>query len=239
MLSILVPCYNEELLVKSSFKEIIKSLKSNKIKKYEIILIDDGSVDKSLTIVEKLQEKNKNIKIIKNKKNYGMGYNFFTGIKKSKGKYLILLPADNSHPASEISKMLNYIGSDYDLVTTYYSNHNKSRSIFRNLFTLAYTPVLNFIFGTNFKYFNGLTLYKTKDLKSLKFKNSSFSYQIEIFVYLFHKRKLKTKVIPTILKDRKKGSKAFRVKNSVQVIFSIIRIFYQSIFYRISNFLNQ
>ena len=229
MLSILVPCYNEELLVKSSFKEIIKSLKSNKIKKYEIILIDDGSVDKSLTIVEKLQEKN----------NYGMGYNFFTGNKKSKGKYLILLPADNSHPASEISKMLNYIGSDYDLVTTYYSNHNKSRSIFRNLFTLAYTPVLNFIFGTNFKYFNGLTLYKTKDLKSLKFKNSSFSYQIEIFVYLFHKRKLKTKVIPTILKDRKKGSKAFRVKNSVQVIFSIIRIFYQSIFYRISNFLNQ
>ena len=100
MLSILVPCYNEELLVKSSFKEIIKSLKSNKIKKYEIILIDDGSVDKSLTIVEKLQKKNKNIKIIKNKKNYGMGYNFFTGIKKSKGKYLILLPADNSHPAS-------------------------------------------------------------------------------------------------------------------------------------------
>jgi len=239
VLTILVPCFNEELLVKDSFKEIFKSLKLKKIKKYEIILIDDDSTDSSLSIVKKLKSKNKNIKIIKNKKNYGMGYNFFTGIKKSKGKYLILLPADNSHPASEICKMLNYINTEYDLVTTYYSNHNKSRSIFRNMFTLIYTPFLNIIFGTNFKYFNGLTLYKTRDLKNLKFKNSSFSYQIEIFVYLFHKSKLKTKVIPTILKDRKKGSKAFRLKNSIQVIFSIIRIFLQSICYRISNFLNK
>jgi len=235
MLSVIIPCFNEEKLVKKSFLEILKAIKLSKIYKYEIIFIDDGSDDKSCLIVEKLREKNKNIKIIKNPKNLGIGYNFFKGVKTSKGKYLIQIPADNSHSSIEISKILKLINKKYDLVTTYYSN-NAERSAFRNIFTLVYTPFLNLIYGTNFPYFNGLTLYKTKDLKKIKFNNSSFSYQIEIFVYLFHKNKPKIKVVPTILKDRKKGSKAFKLKNSVLVVVSIFKIFVKSVFYRLSNF---
>ena len=234
MLSVIIPCYNEEKLVKKTISEVLKAIKFCKIKKYEIIFIDDGSKDGSLEIVRKSFKKSKKIRIYKNEKNFGIGYNFFRGVSKSKGKYLILIPSDNSHPASEISKILKFINSEYDIVTTYYSNNNQ-RSFFRNLFTLIYTPFLNFLYGTNFPYFNGLTLYKLKDLKSLKFKNSSFSYQIEIFVYLFHKCNLKAKVIPTILKDRKKHSKAFRLKNSILVLISIVRIFFDSVIYRISN----
>ena len=74
-----------------------------------------------------------------------------------------------------------------------------------------------------FPYFNGITLYRSRLLKKLDFKNSSFSYQIEIFVFLYHRYNLKIKIIPTILKDRKKGSKAFRVKNSFIVIVSVIK----------------
>lgn len=238
MLSVIIPCYNEEKLVKKTISEVLKAIKFCKIKKYEIIFIDDGSKDGSLEIVRKSFKKSKKIRIYKNEKNFGIGYNFFRGVSKSKGKYLILIPSDNSHPASEISKILKFINSEYDIVTTYYSNNNQ-RSFFRNLFTLIYTPFLNFLYGTNFPYFNGLTLYKLKDLKSLKFKNSSFSYQIEIFVYLFHKYNLKAKVIPTILKDRKKYSKAFRLKNSILVLISIVRIFFDSVIYRISNIFNK
>ena len=57
-----------------------------------------------------------------------------------------------------------FINHKYDLVTTYYSNSNE-RSFFRNLFTSVYTPFLNFLYGTDLPYFNGLTLYKTKHLK--------------------------------------------------------------------------
>ena len=238
MLSVVIPCYNEEKLVKKTISEILKAIKFCKIKKYEIIFIDDGSKDRSLEIVKKSFKKSKKIRIYKNEKNFGIGYNFFKGVSKSKEKYLILIPSDNSHPASEISKILKFTNSEYDIVTTYYSN-NDQRSFFRNLFTLIYTPFLNFLYGTNFPYFNGLTLYKLKDLKNLKFKNSSFSYQIEIFVYLFHKYNLKAKVIPTILKDRKKHSKAFRLKNSILVLISIIRIFFDSVIYRISNIFNK
>lgn len=238
MLSVIIPCYNEEKLIKKSIIEIFKAIELCKIKKYEIIFIDDASQDRSLEIVKKIAKKTKKIKIYKNEKNRGIGYNFFKGISKSNEKYLIQIPADNSHPASELSKILRFINSKYDITTTYYINNSK-RSLFRNLFTLTYTPFLNFIYGTNLPYFNGLTLYKTKYLKKLNIKNSSFSYQIEIFIYLFYKYKLKIKIVPTILKDRKKGSKAFTLKNSFLVVISIFKIFFDSIIYRTSNFSNK
>ena len=238
MLTVIIPCFNEETLVKKSFVQIFKALKYSKILKYEIIFIDDGSKDKSLSIVQKLQKQNKKIKILINKKNYGIGYNFFKGISKSKGKYLIQIPADNSHPFKEISKIIKLYKKDYDIVTTFYSN-SAQRSFLRNLFTLIYTPFLNLIYGTDFPYFNGITLYRSRLLKKLNFSNTSFSYQIEIFVFLYHRYNLKLKIIPTILKDRKKGSKAFRMKNSFIVIFSILKILIKSIYYRILNFFNK
>tara|TARA_B100001093_G_C26853955_1_gene1026469 strand:+ start:2806 stop:3531 length:726 start_codon:yes stop_codon:yes gene_type:complete len=238
MLSVIVPFYNEEILVKKSFIEISKALKHSKTLKYEIIFIDDGSTDKSLSIVKKLKRQNKRIKIFKNKRNFGIGYTFFKGISKSKGKYLIQIPSDNSHPSKQISKIIKLANKNYDIVTTYYAN-NAQRSYFRNLFTLFYTPFLNFIYGTSFPYFNGITLYKTNLLKKLKFNNSSFSYQIEIFVYLHHRYNLKLKIIPTILKDRRKGSKAFRIKNSLLVLVSIIKIFFKSSYYRYLNFFHK
>ena len=222
MLSVIIPCLNEEKLVKKSFLEILKAIKFCKIRKYEIIFIDDGSEDKSLEIVKKSFKKSKKIRIYKNEKNFGLGYIFFKGVSKSKGKYLIQIPSDNSHPAGELSKILKFINSKYDIVTTYYSNNNQ-RPFFRYLFTLIYTPFLNFLYGTNFPYFNGLTLYKLKNLKNLKIKNYSFSYQIEVFVYLFHKYNLKAKIIPTILRDRKENSKAFTPKNSILVFISIFK----------------
>ena len=76
---------------------------------------------------------------------------------------------------------------------------------------------------------NGTTNYI---LSSMEIKNKSFSYQIEIFVRLFHTKKIKMKIIPTILNDRKKGSKAFRFKNAVQVVMAIVRIFFTSLIIR-------
>jgi len=233
MLSFIVPCLNEEELVEKSIKEIIKAIHLVNLKDYEIIIIDDYSTDSTWEIISNLKKKNKNIKLIRNHRNLGLGYNFKKGYEISKKDNIILIPSDNSHSAKEISKIISNIGKNFDVVTTYYSNTSQ-RSFLRNLFTKTYTPFLNFIFGTNFKYFNGITLYNKKNLKKIKLNNNSFSYQIEIFVFLFYQKKFRYKIIPTILNDRKKGSKAFKLKNSILVIFFILKIFLKSIFYRFS-----
>ncbi len=238
MLSILLPCYNEEKLLIKSYLEVIKSLKNLKIKNYEIIFIDDGSTDNSINLIKKLKRKNKKVKLLINKKNMGLGYNFKKGLKISKGEYFIFIPSDNSHSSSQIIKILKYKDKDYDFITTYYTNRFK-QNFFRHLFTSVYTPFLNFIYGTNFKYYNGLTLYKLNILKNLKFENTSFSYQIELFVNLYHRGNLRFKIIPTLINDRINGSKAFRIENSIKVIFNILKIFIQSIKLRYLNFVNK
>lgn len=238
MLSILIPCFNEEKLLQKSYIEIIKSLKNLNIKNYEIIFIDDGSKDNTLNLIKKIKKINNKVNIFVNKKNMGLGYNFKKGLKNSKGKYFILIPSDNSHRSSQIIKIFKYIDKGYDLITTYYSNRYK-QNFFRHLFTVTYTPFLNFIYGTNFKYFNGLTLYKIKRLKSLKFENTSFSYQIELFVHLYYQGNLRFKIIPTLINDRITGSKAFRIENSIKVIFNILKIFIQSIKLRCLNFVDK
>ena len=87
MLSVIIPCYNEEKLVKKTFSEVLKAIKFSKIRKYEIIFIDDCSKDRSLKIVNKNFKKLKKVKIYKNEKNFGIGYNFYKGVRKSKEKY--------------------------------------------------------------------------------------------------------------------------------------------------------
>lgn len=233
MLSFIVPCLNEEELVEKSIREIVKAIHLVNLKDYEIIIIDDYSTDSTWQIISNLKKKNKNIKLIRNHRNLGLGYNFKKGYEISKKDNIILIPSDNSHSAEEISKIISNIDKNFDVVTTYYSNTSQ-RSFLRNLFTKTYTPFLNFIFGTNFKYFNGITLYNKKKLKKIKLNNNSFSYQIEIFVFLFYQKKFRYKIIPTILNDRKKGSKAFKLKNSILVIFFILKIFLKSILYRFS-----
>jgi glycosyltransferase involved in cell wall biosynthesis len=237
MITIIIPCFNEEKYLRKTFFTITAALKISYIKKFQIIIIDDGSTDNSFSIMTMLMKKFKNIKIIKNKKNLGLGSVFFKGVANSKFNHLIMIPADNSHPENELVKILRKFTKEKEtkkIVTTFYINSNK-RSFIRKFFTNIYTPFLNLIFGTNFKYFNGLTVYPTKVIKNIKIYNSSFSYQIEIFVKLSKLYKYKFFFVPTILKDRKVGSKAFRFKNSLFVFLSIFRIFINSIYYRLLN----
>ena len=84
MLSVIIPCYNEETLVKKSFVSIFKALKYSKISSYEILFIDDGSVDKSLSIVKKLKKQNKKIKILRNKKTLELDIIFLKVYLKAK-----------------------------------------------------------------------------------------------------------------------------------------------------------
>ena len=152
MLSILIPCFNEEKLLQKSYIEIIKSLKNLNIKNYEIIFIDDGSKDNTLNLIKKIKKINNKVNIFVNKKKYGISYNFKKGLKNSKGKYFILIPSDNSHRSSQIIKIFKYIDKGYDLITTYYSNRYK-QNFFRHLFTVTYTPFLKFYLWNKFQIF--------------------------------------------------------------------------------------
>ena len=95
LVSIIIPVYNEEKTIYS----ILKSLPKNE--KIEIIVIDDYSRDNSVSEIEKVKN-NREIKLVKHKKNKGYGKAILTGIKKSKGQIIVTMDSDGQHFPDDI-----------------------------------------------------------------------------------------------------------------------------------------
>ena len=87
----LISSYNSEKTIIPA----IRSIQNQKMEEIEILIVDDASTDKSLEIIEKLQKKDKRIKIIKNKINRGPLYTKSIGVLSAKGKYIMQLDSDD------------------------------------------------------------------------------------------------------------------------------------------------
>ena len=103
-LSIFLPIYNKQQYIKSC----IKSIQCQTLKDIEIIAVNDFSDDKSLDILKELSKKDNRIKIVNNKKNYGLLYSRTIGILNSKGEYLMNLdPDDNLKNSKDLEIIYN------------------------------------------------------------------------------------------------------------------------------------
>lgn len=111
--SIIIPCYNHGKFL----PETIDSLKSIDSQKVEIIIVNDGSTDiETIKVLDELQSKGYSII---NKKNEGLGAARNTGIKESKGKYILPLDSDNKIELEYITSALNIFNSDSNVDVVY------------------------------------------------------------------------------------------------------------------------
>ncbi len=101
-LSIIIPAYNEENRIANSLDKILKYVKKYN---HEIIVINDGSTDKTLNVLKKFKNK---IKIISYSKNKGKGYAVKKGMLAATGDLLFMCDADLSMPISELNKFLKH-----------------------------------------------------------------------------------------------------------------------------------
>ena len=110
-LSVVIPAYNESQRIKNTIDAVLKYLENWKIK-FEIIVVDDGSIDNTADIVKNI--KDKRVRIVKNGKNYGKGYSVRNGVLNSKYEYVLFSDADLSTPIDMIDKFEKYL--DYDII---------------------------------------------------------------------------------------------------------------------------
>src|SRR3712207_2667560 len=106
LLSIVVPCYNEE----STLKELYRVVKSeiDKIKyfsAYELIFVDDGSKDATLDIIKDLKKEDNLVRFVSFSRNFGKEAGIYAGLKASKGDIVVLMDADLQHPPSLLGQM--------------------------------------------------------------------------------------------------------------------------------------
>lgn len=120
MLSVIVPCYNEEENVSIFYNELIKEkdyFLSKEIE-LELIYIDDGSKDRTVEEVKKLKECDDKIHLISFSKNFGKEAAIWAGLEKSKGDFVVIMDVDLQDPPCLLDKMYSYIEEGFDSVGT-------------------------------------------------------------------------------------------------------------------------
>ncbi|MBK6397117.1 MAG: glycosyltransferase family 2 protein [Bacteroidetes bacterium] len=116
-ISVVIPLYNEEESLPELCDWIVRVMNANNYS-YEIILIDDGSKDKSWEVIEKLSEQNRSIKAIRFRRNYGKSAALNEGFIASQGRVLITMDADLQDSPDEIPGLYDMIVKDgYDLIS--------------------------------------------------------------------------------------------------------------------------
>lgn len=136
-ISIIVPAYNEEEVLKLFYKETKKVLeKVKEIYDYELIFVDDGSKDNTLKILKNLNQKDKKVNIISFSRNFGKEAGMYAGLIYSKGDLIVIMDADLQNDPKIIIEMLKYIEEGYDVVTTIRNRKNESKikSFFSKIF---------------------------------------------------------------------------------------------------------
>ncbi len=114
-LSLIIPAYNEEKRLPRTLGEIDRYLK-NQNYDYEIIVVSDGSTDKTVEVVKNLTSKIKNLKILDFKKNQGKGFGVRAGMLEAKGEIRVFIDADNSTSIDHLEKMLPLFEKKEDVV---------------------------------------------------------------------------------------------------------------------------
>lgn len=108
----MIPVYNEEKNVGVLHRELLAVLKRLK-KSYEIIFVDDGSVDGTLAVLKNLE----NIKIIHFQRNFGQTAALLTGFNQARGKVVVTLDGDLQNDPRDIFKLLEKLDEGYDLIS--------------------------------------------------------------------------------------------------------------------------
>ncbi len=177
LVTVIVPCYNVEKYIEKGLNSLINQT----LKDIEIIVINDGSNDNTLKILNEFKKNDKRIRII-DKKNEGVSAARNIGLKEAKGKYICFMDSDDWLEKDFLEKMYNKISeNDYDMVAcdTYAIYPNKKKYIKSNindnqdekkLMIDAYTVIWN-------------KIYKKEIIKDIYFDNSISFCEDVLFLY--------------------------------------------------------
>ncbi len=120
LLSVIVPCYNEEENIPLFYEEFIKNQPffEKRGMEFEILYVDDGSRDGTKEQIRLLHEKDKRVHMISFSRNFGKEAGLFAGFENAAGDYIVAMDADLQDPPSLLPEMFSYIDAGYDSVAT-------------------------------------------------------------------------------------------------------------------------
>lgn len=205
-----MPALNEEENIIEAVENVTKSFSQIGVSG-EIVVINDGSADRTRSIVEGLIEKYSFIQLINHDEPKGVGASYWEGVWKSRGEIVTMIPGDAENDAYEILRYLPLLEC-VDMVIPFIYNPNV-RSWKRRMISKFYKGIINLSFGMLLNYMNGSVMYRKCVLQNITLKSSGFFYQTELLIKSIKSGYLYAEV-PCALQQRMSGkSKALTFKS--------------------------
>lgn len=185
-ISIVVPCYNEEAILQENFNNIQNFLESRKEKYiWEILIINDGSRDKTGEIADELEIKNENVKVIHHPINLNLGNALKTGFRNSKGEVIVVLDIDLSYSVENIEKLTDkLIEESADIViASPYMKGGKVTAVpfFRKLLSKWVNRFMRLAAQDKYYTFTGMVrAYRSSFIRSVNLKTKDYEINPEI-----------------------------------------------------------
>lgn len=219
-LSVVIPVYNEEENVSLLFDEIKKVL-NGFVKKYEIIYINDGSTDKSLKRLMELREKDKSVKIINFRKNFGQSAAISAGFELCTGDYVVTMDADLQNDPADIPEVVGKLDEGFDIVNGWRKKRKDSLtkkipSFFGNKLVSFITKVKLHDYGCTLRGF------KKDVVKNLKLYGEMHRYIPAIASRIG----IESIEIPVNHRERRFGKSKYGLGRTFRVILDLISIKY-------------
>ncbi len=143
LISVVVPCYNEQEALPAFYKEITKTAAEMSYVKFEFVFIDDGSKDKTLSMLKYLHKKDERVRYISFSRNFGKEAGMLAGLEAAKGDYIAVMDADLQDPPSLLPKMYKLVKKDgYDCAGTRRTNREGEPPI-RSFFARMFYKIIN------------------------------------------------------------------------------------------------
>lgn len=147
-LSLILPVMNEEKNVKPLYEEIVEVVQAMKVN-YEVIFVDDGSVDSSVKNIKELTEKDKNVRLLIFRRNFGQTAAMSAGIDAAQGDIVMLMDADRQNDPKDIPVLYKKIKDEgYDVVVGWRKNR-QDKAINRKIPSVIANFLIRKIGGVN------------------------------------------------------------------------------------------
>ena len=178
VISVVIPAYNEEKTISEVLEKTVQVMESMKAP-YEIIVVDDGSTDKTREIASKYK-----VAVLSNGKNRGKGYALRKGFKHARGQIIITLDSDGSHDPKEIPKLIEPLYNGIDIATG--SRFINNKEVTTKLNKLGNKIINAIIMTLTGKYITdsqtGFRAIKRKVLQKINLKAQGYEIETEITV---------------------------------------------------------
>lgn len=222
LLTVIVPCYNEEQSIAQTVGSIVRVAPELDLR-VELLLVDDGSSDGTAVEMEKLCEQHPFCRMKINQKNLGLGRTVLGCYEQIPShSWVTVIPGDNEFIFASVKNLL-VLRHDYELILGYLQN-TIIRNILRRMASDTFSAIVRFIYGYTYRYLNGMKLYRISVFENIEVVSTGHAFNAELLAKAILRHPgLRVGEAPFLARGRSLGqTKAFRLSSILRAIRDIL-----------------